>query len=168
MNLRSSSPSGRVRLSPQHQDPRRTGHPWIYAGHIQDTLGVLQAGDVVDVYTATKQFCGRGLYNPHSKIRVRLLTDREEAIDEAFFHARLLSAFRLRQRLTLKSNAYRLVYGESDLLPGLVVDQYHDIAVMQTLSYGLDCRKDLLADVLVEARSLRAVYLRNVRAFAEQ
>lgn len=161
MTLRSSSPSGRVRLSPHHQDPRRTGHPWIYAGHIQDTVGVLQAGDVVDVYTATKQFCGRGFYNPHSKIRVRLLTDREEAIDEDFFRARLLSAFRLRQRLTLKSNAYRLVYGESDLLPGLVVDQYHDIAVMQTLSYGLDCRKELLADVLVEARSLRAVYLRN-------
>lgn len=157
----SSLPTGRVRLSPQHQGPRRTGHPWIYAGHIQDTAGAMQAGDVVDVYTATKQFWGRGFYNPHSKIRVRVLTDREEAIDETFFHARLESAFRLRQRLAIRSNAYRLVYGESDLLPGLVVDQYRDVAVMQTLSYGLDCRKDMLADLLVSLRSLQSLYLRN-------
>ena len=156
-----SVPTGRIKLSPQHPDPRRTGYPWIYAGHVQDTFGTLQAGDVVDVYTSHKQFCGRGFYNPHSKIRVRLLTDREEAIDEGFVRARLDAAFRLRQRLTLGSNAYRLVYGESDLLPGLVVDQYDDVAVMQTLSYGLDRRKDLLADVLVDSRCLRALYLRN-------
>ncbi|WP_447602573.1 class I SAM-dependent rRNA methyltransferase [Nitrospira sp. Nam80] len=161
MNAQSSLPTGRIRLSPQFPDPRRTGHPWIYAGHIQDTFGPLQAGDVVDVYTSRKQFCGRGFYNPHSKIRVRLLTDREEAIDEGFVRARLDAAWRLRQRLALGSNAYRLVYGESDFLPGLVVDQYHDVVVMQTLSYGLDRRKDLLADALVETRGLRALYLRN-------
>ena len=157
----SSLPTGRVRLSTQHHDPRRTGHPWIYAGHINDTLGPLQAGDVVDVYTAGKQFCGRGFYNPHSKVRVRLLTDREEPIDDGFFSARLESAIRLRERLTLRSNAYRLVYGESDLLPGLIIDQYQDVAVMQTLSYGLDCRKDLLTDLLMPSRGLRALYLRN-------
>jgi 23S rRNA (cytosine1962-C5)-methyltransferase len=153
--------TGRVRLLSRDHDPRRTGHPWIYAGHIAETIGSPQAGDVVDVYMPNKQFCGRGFYNPHSKIRVRLLTEREETIDEAFFRARLESAFRLRQRLALRSNAYRLVYGESDLLPGLVVDQYGDVAVMQTLSYGLDCRKDMLADLLVELRGLRALYLRN-------
>jgi 23S rRNA (cytosine1962-C5)-methyltransferase len=161
MDGQSSLPTGRIRLSPQHPDPRHTGHPWIYAGHVQDTFGPLQAGDVVDVYTSRKQFCGRGFYNPHSKIRVRLLTDREETIDEAFIRARLDAAWRLRQRLVTGSNAYRLVYGESDLLPGLVVDQYHDVAVMQTLSYGLDRRKELLVDVLVETRGLRALYLRN-------
>jgi 23S rRNA (cytosine1962-C5)-methyltransferase len=156
-----SLPNGRVRLSAQHADPRSSGHPWIYAGHITETVGTPQAGDVVDVYSSTKQFCGRGFYNPHSKIRVRLLTHREEPIDEQFFRARLESAVRLRERLGLRSDAYRLVYGESDLLPGLVVDQYHDVAVMQTLSYGLDCRKDMLADLLLEQRSLRALYLRN-------
>ena len=153
--------TGRVRLWSRDHDPRRTGHPWVYAGHIAETVGVPQAGDVVDVYTPSKQFCGRGFYNPHSKIRVRLLTDRDEPIDDSFFRARLESAFRLRQRLAPSSNAYRLVYGESDLLPGLVVDQYDDVAVMQTLSYGLDCRKDMLADLLVELRGLRALYLRN-------
>jgi len=157
----SSLPTGRVRLSARDHDPRRTGHPWIYAGHIKDTLGPLQAGDVVDVYTASRQFCGRGFYNPHSKVRVRLLTDQEEPIDEGFFRARLESAIRLRERLTLRSDAYRLVYGESDLLPGLVIDQYQDVAVMQTLSYGLDCRKDMLTDLLVPQRRFRALYLRN-------
>jgi 23S rRNA (cytosine1962-C5)-methyltransferase len=154
-------PTGRVRLSSQHGDPRSTGHPWIYAGHITETVGTSQAGDVVDVYSSTKQFVGRGFYNPHSKIRVRLVTYRDEPINEQFFRARLESAVRLRERLALRSNAYRLIYGESDLLPGLVVDQYHDVAVMQTLSYGLDCRKDMLADLLLEQRSLRVLYLRN-------
>jgi 23S rRNA (cytosine1962-C5)-methyltransferase len=157
----SHASTGRVRLLSQDHDPRRTGHPWIYAGHIAETIGAPLAGDVVDVYLPSKQFCGRGFYNPHSKIRVRLLTDREESIDHGFFRARLESAFRLRQRLALGSNAYRLVYGESDLLPGLVVDQYGDVAVMQILSYGLDCRKDMLADLLVEMRGLRALFLRN-------
>jgi 23S rRNA (cytosine1962-C5)-methyltransferase len=157
----SACSTGRIRLVSRDHDPRRTGHLWIYAGHIAETVGSPQAGEVVDVYLPSKQFCGRGFYNPHSKIRVRLLTDREETIDESFFRARLASAFRLRQRLALGSNAYRLVYGESDLLPGLVVDQYDDVAVMQTLSYGLDSRKDMLADLLVEMRGLRALYLRN-------
>jgi 23S rRNA (cytosine1962-C5)-methyltransferase len=156
-----SLPAGRVRLSVREQDPRRTGHPWIYASQIAETVGALQAGDVVDVYTATKRFCGRGLYNPHSKIRVRLLSWQEEPIDEAFFRARLESAFRLRARLALGSNAYRLVYGESDLLPGLILDRYRDVAVMQTLSYGLDCRKEMLADLLGGIENFRALFLRN-------
>jgi 23S rRNA (cytosine1962-C5)-methyltransferase len=161
MAASSHASTGRIRLLSQDRDPRRTGHPWIYAGHIAETVGAPQAGEVVDVYLSSKQFCGRGFYNPHSKIRVRLLTDQEEPIDDSFFRARLESAFRLRRRLALSSNAYRLVYGESDRLPGLVVDQYDDVAVMQTLSYGLDCRKDMLADLLVEMRGLRALYLRN-------
>lgn len=161
MALWCPSPAGRVRLSSQGNDSRRTGHPWVYAGHIDATTGTIEAGDVVDVYTSTTHFCGRGFYNPHSKIRVRLLTYREELIDEGFFRARLESAFRLRERLALRSDAYRLVYGESDLLPGLVVDQYQDVAVVQMLSYGMDCRKDMLADLLVQHRQLRALYLRN-------
>jgi 23S rRNA (cytosine1962-C5)-methyltransferase len=156
-----SLPAGRVRLSLEHHDPRRTGHPWVYAGHISEMVGSAQAGDVVDVYSSTKQFCGRGFYNPHSKIRVRLLTSREEPIDDEFFRRRLDPAVRLRERLGLRSNAYRLIYGESDLLPGLIVDQYHDVLVMQTLSYGFDCRKGILADLLAEQRDLRALYLRN-------
>lgn len=161
MEASTLSPIGRIRLSARHPNPRQTGHPWIYAGHISDSVGSMQPGDLVDVYSADKQFCGRGFFNPHSKIRVRLLSDRDEPIDEAFFRARLESAFRLRERLRLRSNAFRLVYGESDLMPGLVIDQYADVGVMQTLSFGMDARKELIADLLMEERGLRAVYLRN-------
>lgn len=158
-----SSPSSnsRVRLSSRHRDPRQTGHPWIYAGHIEETWGNPQAGDVVDVYLASKQFCGRGFYNSHSKIQVRLLTFRDDVIDAEFFRTRIQSAARLRQRMALSSNAYRLVHGESDLLPGLIIDRYGDVAVMQTLSYGMDQRKELLADLVMHETGVKAIHLRN-------
>ena len=107
------------------------------------------AGDLVDVYTHQKRFFGRGFYNPHSKIRVRLLTFQEEPIDDAFFAARLRAAAALRQIVASHTNACRLVHGESDLLPGLVVDRFADVAVMQALSYGMDARKELLGELLV-------------------
>ncbi len=161
MSPSSPSSSGRVRLSSRHRDPRQTGHPWIYAGHIEETWGNPQAGDVVDVYLANKQFCGRGFYNSYSKIHVRLLTVRDDVIDAEFFRIRIQSAARLRQRMALSSNAYRLVHGESDLLPGLIVDRYGDVAVMQTLSYGMDQRKELLADLVMDETGVKTVYLRN-------
>ena len=161
MKAWSSAPAGRLRLVSQYQDPRQTGYPWIYAGHIEDTSGAPGAGDLVDVYTSGTQFCGRGFYNPHSKIRVRLLTFEDEAVDEKFFRDRLQAARRLRERLALSSNAYRLVYGESDMLPGLIIDRYNDMAVMQTLSYGMDRRKEVLAEWLMGEMGMKAVYLRN-------
>jgi 23S rRNA (cytosine1962-C5)-methyltransferase len=155
------SSNSRVRLSSRHHDPRQTGHPWIYAGHIEETWGNPQTGDVVDVYLAGKQFCGRGFYNSHSKIHVRLLTFHDDVIDAEFFRTRIRSAVRLRQRMSLSSNAYRLVHGESDLLPGLIIDRYGDVAVMQTLSYGMDQRKEVLADLLMIETGVKTVYLRN-------
>ena len=126
-----------------------------------EVLGTPAAGDLVDVYTHQKRFFGRGLFNPHSKIRIRLLTFHEEPIDEAFFAARLRAAAALRRTVTPHANACRLVHGESDLLPGLVVDRFADVAVMQALGYGMDLRKDLLGDLLVQEAGVKSVYLRN-------
>ena len=108
-----------------------------------------------------KRFFGRGFYNPQSKIRVRLLTFQEEPIDDAFFAARLRAAAALRHMVASHTNACRLVHGESDLLPGLVVDRFADVAVMQALSYGMDVRKELLGELLVQECGVRSVYLRN-------
>lgn len=138
------------------------GRPlWLFAGHVGPLVGEAAAGDLVDVVTADGQFYGRGLYNPFSKIRVRLLTFEDQPIDEAFWRGRMQQAIRLRQRVVAQSNAYRLIYAEGDRLPGLIVDRYDQLLVMQCLSFGMDRRKELLADVLMQELNVAAVYLRN-------
>ncbi|ODT44954.1 MAG: hypothetical protein ABS70_04305 [Nitrospira sp. SCN 59-13] len=148
-------------MTAERAGPRYYGHLWVFDNNVAEVLGTPAAGDLVDVYTHQKRFFGRGLFNPHSKIRIRLLTFHEEPIDEAFFAARLRTATALRRTVTSHANACRLVHGESDLLPGLVVDRFADVAVMQALGYGMDLRKELLGDLLVQEAGVKTVYLRN-------
>jgi 23S rRNA (cytosine1962-C5)-methyltransferase len=160
MTLHDDSPRGRVRLS-RTRGVEELGHLWIYAGYVEEVSGELVSGDVVDVMASNGRFYARGLYNPASKIRVRILTFDDEPITEQFWRGRLAQAVRLRQRVVADTNAYRLIYGEADRLPGLVVDRYDDVLVMQTLSSGMDRRKDLLADLLCQESGATRVYLRN-------
>jgi len=160
MTLHDDSPRGRVRLS-RTRAVEELGHLWIYAGYVEEVSGELVSGDVVDVMAPNGRFYARGLYNPASKIRVRILTFDDEPITEQFWRGRLAQAVRLRQRVVADTNAYRLIYGEADRLPGLVVDRYDDVLVMQTLSSGMDRRKDLLADLLCHESGATRVYLRN-------
>ena len=160
MTLLDDSSCGRVRLS-RTRAVAELGHLWIYAGHVEEVSGGLVSGDVVDVIAPNGRFYARGLYNPASKIRVRILTFDDEPITEQFWRERLAQAVRLRQRVVAGTNAYRLIYGEADRLPGLIVDRYDDVLVMQTLSSGMDRRKDLLADLLCQESGATRVYLRN-------
>lgn len=160
MTLHDDSPRGRVRLS-RARAVEELGHLWIYAGYVEEVSGELISGDVVDVMAPNGRFYARGLYNPVSKIRVRILTFDDEPITEQFWRGRLAQAVRLRQRVVADTNAYRLIYGEADRLPGLVVDRYDDVLVLQTLSSGMDRRKDLLADLLCQESGATRVYLRN-------
>jgi 23S rRNA (cytosine1962-C5)-methyltransferase len=160
MTLHDDNPRGRVRLS-RTRGVEEMGHLWIYAGYMEEVSGEMVSGDVVDVMAPNGRFYARGLYNPASKIRVRILTFNDEAITEQFWRGRLAQAVRLRQRVVTGTNAYRLIYGEADRLPGLVVDRYDDVLVMQTLSSGMDRRKDLLADLLCQESGATRVYLRN-------
>jgi 23S rRNA (cytosine1962-C5)-methyltransferase len=160
MHLGNDSPRGQVRLS-RTRALEEFGYLWIYAGYVEEVSGEPASGDVVDVIASNGRFYARGLYNPASKIRVRILTFDDEPITEQFWRGRLAQAVRLRRRLVTGTSAYRLVYGEADRLPGLVVDRYDDVLVMQTLSAGMDCRKDLLADLLCQESGAMRVYLRN-------
>lgn len=153
--------TAKVLLTAERDQPRYYGHLWVFDTNVAEVLGTPAPGDLVDVYTYRKRFLGRGLFNPHSKIRVRLLTFQEELVDEAFFAARLRAAATLRRMVTPHANACRLVHGESDLLPGLVVDRFADVAVMQALGYGMDVRKDLFGDLLMQEAGVKTVYLRN-------
>ncbi|MEQ1655411.1 MAG: class I SAM-dependent rRNA methyltransferase, partial [Nitrospira sp.] len=137
------------------------GHLWLYAGHVAKIEGQPVAGDVVDVVTPAGRFYGRGFYNPESKIRVRFLTFDDIPIDEPFWLERMRQAVRLRQRIVTNSTAYRLIHGEGDRLPGLIVDRYDQALVMQTLAFGMDRRKAMLADLLAEVTGLKTIYLRN-------
>ncbi|MDR4468287.1 MAG: class I SAM-dependent rRNA methyltransferase [Nitrospira sp.] len=153
------TPTAQVRLTSLRIPEGR--HLWLFAGHVGPATGQAAAGDLVDVLTVDGQFYGRGFYNPASKIRVRLLTFEDEPIDELFWRRRIQQAIRLRQRVVAQSNAYRLIYAEGDRLPGLIVDRYDQLLVMQCLSFGMDSRKELLADVLMKELNLTRVYLRN-------
>jgi 23S rRNA (cytosine1962-C5)-methyltransferase len=137
------------------------GHLWLYAGHVAKIEGQPVAGDLVDVVTPAGRFYGRGFYNPESKIRVRFLSFEDIPIDEQFWLERMRQAVRLRQRIVTNSTAYRLIHGEGDRLPGLIVDRYDQALVMQTLAFGMDRRKAMLADLLAEVTGLKTIYLRN-------
>jgi len=154
------SSRGRVRLS-RTRAAEELGHLWIYAGYVGALSGEPGSGDVIDVLAPNGRFYARGLYNPASKIRVRILTFDDEPITEQFWRGRLAQAVRLRRRIVTGTNAYRLVYGEADRLPGLIVDRYDDVLVMQTLSSGMDRRKALLAELLCQESGASRVYLRN-------
>jgi len=160
MTLQDDNSRGSVRLSRSHAAVAQ-GHLWIYAGFVKEVRGEPLAGDVVDVMASDGKFYARGLYNPASKIRVRILTFDDEPITEQFWRKKLALAIRLRQRIVTGTTAYRLIYGEADQLPGLIVDRYDDVLVMQTLSSGMDRRKYILADLLCQESGTTRVYLRN-------
>ena len=130
-------------------------HPWIFSGAIQRIEGKPEEGDVVTVYTNDHKFIARGHVQVGS-IAVRVLTFNDEPVDQAFWNRRIATAYDLRQRTGISSrddnNTYRLVHGEGDNLPGLIVDIYGDTAVMQAHSVGMHvCRMDIakaMQDVL--------------------
>jgi len=156
-----------VTLKPGRDARLLGGHLWVYAGEVARVEGSYAPGDVVDVRAADGTFLGRGYLNPRSTIAVRLLTRRREAIDAAFFRRRLEAALALRAGGMLQagpapaSDAYRLVYSEGDYLPGLIVDRYGDVLVVQVLTLGMARQQALLVDLLRELTGVRAIYARN-------
>jgi len=154
--------AGTVHLRKTRAPRVRQGHPWIFSNEVASVDGEPGPGQLVEVRLVGGEFLGRGFYHPHSLIAVRLLTrDPSEAVDDAFFHARLERALRYREQLLPGVSAYRLVHGEGDLLPGLVVDRYADHLVLQAFSAGMDCRREALAGLLEELVSPAAIVERS-------
>lgn len=151
----------KVMVTRRGADRFAAGHLWIYRGDLEKLPAGAESGDVVAVVDGRGRFLGKAFWSERSKISLRLLTTDEVPIDEAFFAERLASAIALRDRAFAGEQFVRLVHGEADLLPGLVVDRYGDVAVMQTLVPGTDRQKALLADLLSSALPLRSVVERN-------
>jgi len=136
------------------------GHLWIYDNEVARINGEYMPGDIVDVLSLPGFFVGRGYINPRSKILVRILTQDKEPIDRAFLQKRLAAAFNLRKKLGL-DNSYRVVFGEADLLPALIVDKFADCLVIQTLALGIDRMKVDIIEILKEEFNPRCIYERN-------
>ncbi|NMH58719.1 class I SAM-dependent rRNA methyltransferase [Alteromonas ponticola] len=132
-------------LAPQREKSLLRRHPWVFASAIEKIKGRCNKGDTVDVVDSKGKWLGRGAYSPDSQIRVRMWTfDQNEIIDNGFFVRRIEQALRLRQRLfdPAITNAYRLIASESDGLPGVTIDVYANVAVLQLLSAGADKHRD--------------------------
>lgn len=146
----------------KNEDHRITeGHLWAFSNEIASVDGVPESGDIVQLRNHVGKFLGLGIYNPHSLIAVRLLTRIEEEIDFDFFRKRIGTALSLRRKLYPSSETFRLVHGEADLLPGLVIDKYNDYLSVQTFSAGMDRRLTLICDVLESILKPAGIIERN-------
>ena len=149
-----------IRLLPGKERSLQRRHPWIFAGSVAG--GKADAGETVRVEGADGGFLAWGAYSGSSSIRVRVWSfDEAERIDAAFFQRRIARAVALRARLPIDSTGLRLVHGETDGLPGLVVDRYGDLLSAQFLSAGTERWKDLLADQLLAATGATRLYERS-------
>jgi 23S rRNA (cytosine1962-C5)-methyltransferase len=141
-----------------------SGHPWIFANEVntakeKDTNAA--PGEIVDVYTFDKIFIGKGYYNPQSQICVRLLTrDKNEIINEDFFYRKIKAAWEYRQKIGYVENC-RLIFGEADDIPQLIIDKFNDYFVIQTLALGIDVWKPAIVNVLNKLFTPKGIYERN-------
>lgn len=155
----------KVKLKPKKEESLKRFHPWIFSGAVQSKDESLAEGEVVNVYTINDEFIAVGHYQIGS-IEVRVLSFEEEDIDLDFWKKRLSSALELRKSIGLLSdnnNSYRLVHGEGDLLPGLIIDVYAETAVIQSHSVGMHESRLMICDALkaVLGDNLKNVYYKS-------
>src|SRR6185369_8454117 len=127
-----------------------SGHPWIYNNEVEKTEHEIKPGEIVEVITHDKKFIGRGYINPKSQVLVRLLSrDKSEEINDQFFFNRILKCKAYREKLGYREN-YRLVFGEADELPQLIIDKFNEYFVIQTLALGMDLWKPAIVKAIRE------------------
>lgn len=153
--------TARVILKPKREESLLRFHPWVFSGAIAQVEGSPSEGDIVAIYSANGNLLAHGHYQIGS-ISVRILSFGEGTIDEVFWHNRFANAYNLRKQLGLTGNenttAYRLIHGEGDFLPGLVIDIYGDTAVIQAHSAGMYRSKEIIT------RSLQQLYGNRLKA----
>jgi 23S rRNA (cytosine1962-C5)-methyltransferase len=152
-----------VTLIPNREKSLRHRHPWVFSGAIGAVAGDPHGGGIVDVLDARGAFLARGYYNAQSRIRVRVLAWEDRPIDDGFWRARVLESVARRRPLSAdaRSNAYRLVHAEADLLPGLVADRYGDVVVVQFLTAGVERAREVILDALLEGTAARCIFERS-------
>jgi 23S rRNA (cytosine1962-C5)-methyltransferase len=155
---------GLVKIVGGREKKLQHGYPWVQRGEISEVLGAPTPGALVRIVTFRNETLGIGTYNPQSRFPVRVLTTADEPIDRAFFEQRLERALRHRQRVVQDTNAMRLVFSESDGLPGLIVDQYADYLVVQVRTLGMERLRELWLPTLIEQLEPKGVIERSEMA----
>ncbi|MBS1783495.1 MAG: class I SAM-dependent rRNA methyltransferase [Bacteroidetes bacterium] len=137
------------------------GHPWIFSNELGDHEGSFEAGDMVEVYSYNGSFVGKGYINPASQIRIRLVSrQKDEAIDNQFFYNRISAAWEYRKQIGYIENC-RLIFGEADELPALIIDKFNDYFVAQALALGMDKWKSAIVSALQKIFQPKGIYERN-------
>lgn len=152
-----------IRITLKFNEDRRlrAGHLWVFSNEVEKIEGQPAAGDVVEICAVNGTFLGIGFFNPSSLIAVRLLSRERREIDTAFFREKIAVALAYRAAVYPGAQSLRVVYGESDGLPGLVIDKYGDHLVMQFMSAGMDVRKNMIVEAARELLSPAGIIARN-------
>jgi len=149
-----------IRLREGRERSLQRRHPWVFQGSIDK--GKADPGETVRIEAGDGHFLGWGAYSPASQIRVRAWSfDEAERIDASFFERRIEAAFAIRRRLPIASDALRVIHGEADGLPGLIVDRYGETLVAQFLAVGVERWKPVIADALLRAGGVSRLYERS-------
>ena len=148
-----------VVVSPRGEERLRSGHPWIYRADVADVRA--EAGDIVQVRSARGRTLGSALFSDQSQITLRMLSHGDQTADEALVRRRIETAIAFRESLALDATAYRIVHGEADLLPSLIVDRYGDYLVVQALSQGMDRLMPAVVLALTDMLHPRGILARN-------
>ena len=150
-------------LKPGREKSLLRRHPWIFSGAIHHADVNIAFGSTVDLLSSEKHFLARASYSPTSQIRARVWTFEDEPVDKEFFRKRIRKAIDTRYTLfdSHSSDSLRLIYAESDGIPGLIVDRYKDVLVLQSLTTGTEYWKETFADLLLEETGLSTMYERS-------
>ncbi len=150
-------------LKPGREKSLLRRHPWIFSGAVQQVDENHASGSTVDLLSFNGEFLARAAYSPTSQIRARVWTFADETIDADFFRKQIHQAIAKRHMLNIMrdTNAYRLIHAESDGIPGLIVDRYADVLVLQSLTAGSEFWKETIADILLEETGLQDIYERS-------
>jgi 23S rRNA (cytosine1962-C5)-methyltransferase len=152
---------GRVYLKRKISGRIENGHPWVFNNEVEKTEGAVSGGEVVEVFTHDKKFVGKGYINPKSQILVRLLTrSKKDEINDGFFLHRIRQCWEYRKKIGYTENC-RLVFGEADEMPQLIIDKFNDYFVLQTLALGMDVWKSAIVNALQSVFNPKGIYERN-------
>src|SRR6266511_2430072 len=152
-----------ITLNPNREKSLLRRHPWIFASAIHHVDIEPASGATVDLLSSEGHFLARASYSPISQIRARVWTFEDEPVDKEFFRKRIKKAIGTRYSLSdsRDTDSLRLMYAEADGVPGLIVDRYSDVLVLQSLTAGSEFWKETLADLLLEETGLSTIYERS-------
>ncbi len=157
-----------VVLKPKEEGRLEAGHLWAFSNEIAEAPEGSAPGALADLVHSRSGFLGRGFYHPHSLIAFRILTDqKDQEINQAFFEKRLMDALSWREKIYPGASAYRLIFGESDRLPGLIVDRYGEHLVIQAIAAGIERCKETIFHALQTVLNPRTIIWRTDSALRE-